>query len=56
MDCVKAVAQECVTEPGLLFLPQARQQLSEVKSHVQEGEQWGYKLSQVSLHPLRSGW
>lgn len=52
MGRVKAVAQGCVTEPGLLLIPQVRQQLSEGKSHVQEGEVVGLPAEPSEPAPL----
>lgn len=57
MGPVKAVAQGCVTEPGLLLIPHVRQQLSEAKSHIQEGEVVALpaELSEPSPLEVRGG-
>lgn len=46
------MAQGCVTEPGLLLIPQVRQQLSEAESHVQEGGVVGLPSEPSEAAPL----
>lgn len=52
---MKAVVQGYVTEPGLLLIPQLRQQLSEAKSRVQEGEEVGLQAEPSEPAPLEVG-